>query len=206
MRNWKKILSVSGVLMALGLVLTAAAYFAGAKLSITIGPGGARVENISGDSRKAVRETVKLQNFDSVEANVDSANVRFIPSDHYGAVVTYHNKVEKPSVSVDGGTLKITQDPYRNDWFQISYFFVGNQGPAEVAVYFPKGIRLDSFHLTSRSGNAEVSSFSAGDTGITCKYGDLKLSDASCGGCSIRLDDGSGEFQRVTATYFVCKW
>ncbi len=203
MKNWKKILMAAGFLMALGFVLAAAAYFAGAKLNVVVGPGGVRIEDTGRNSRKAVRETVHFKKFNSVQANVDDASLRFIPSDHYGASVTYYSRLEKPSLSVEDGTLKIVQKSFasQQEWFQIDYdFFRGAEfQKAAVTVFYPKGVQLDFFHLTSQSGNAEASSFSADDIGITCKYGDLKLSDASCGGCSIRLDDGNGEFQRVTA-------
>lgn len=193
-QNTRKLLYASGCAMALGLILSAAAYFGGAKISgVTFGPDGAQVAD--GEPQTLTREF--LEGFRSIDLGVESGNVEFVPSDHFGAEITSYGG-DQFSCSVSDGTLKISDasSPRRIVWMNFDF---GPQKQNTVRILIPENASLKELKLRLENGGADLSGFSSENTDIQDQYGSLRISDASCGAVSIKLESGSGTLQNVRA-------
>ena len=198
-QSTRKILYASGCAMALGLILSAAAYFGGAKISgVTFGPDGAHIAN---DTPQTLSREFP-EGFRSLELSVEDGNVEFVPSDRFGAEISSYDG-DKFSCSVSDGTLTISDAslPRRSVWMNFDF---GPQKQNTVRILIPQNASLKDLKLRMGNGGADLSAFSAESTDIQDRYGNLRISDASCGAVSIKLGNGSGTLENLsmkTLTY-----
>lgn len=197
----KKILIVVSIAMAAGLIMAVVGFFTGARLNIVMGNHGVTISGGSGDKTLKTENGLKLDAFTSVEGKITDSNVRFVPSDHFSMDLAYYGQDNKPNVTVNDGTLQITQQTseWNESWFQINFNVLNNQKSGEITVYYPKGIRLNKLNIDSDSGNLDAADFNAQSTDISCNYGSLTLKSASCGKCTLRLESGTGTLTSVNA-------
>ena len=192
----KKLLRLSGCAMALGLVLAAAAYFGGAKISgVTFGPDGAHVAD--GTLQTLTKEFP--ERFQSIDLDIESGDVEFVFSDHFGAEIESCYG-ERFSCSVTDGTLQITDTSASNGtvWMNFNFDF-STWKQNTVKILLPENVSLKTVKMRIGDGNADLSGFSSESTDIQDRYGNLRISDASCGAASFKLNSGSGTFQKVQA-------
>lgn len=141
-----------------------------------------------------------MDGFTSVDGQIGDSDIRFVPSDHFGLDFTYSDEADKPKAAVNNGTLKITQQSETGShWCAIDLSAGNGRSSHSITVYYPTGIHLEKFSLQEDSGNIDASGFSAASTDISCTYGSVTLKDASCGKCTIQMENGDSTFTSVRA-------
>lgn len=195
MKHSKKILIYSGYAMILGLVLAAAAFLSGAKIDgVVFGENGAQII----DSGKYSSREDNLAKFDSIDLDIDRADVKLVPSDHYGAEFVHYGKDDTFSCNVENGTLKIsTKDGYTHGimCFNLTPVVYSNT----LDIYYPKNTKFKNLKIYNINGNFSVSGLKANIADISLPYGSIDLDNADCGSIGINMENGKCGLKNIKA-------
>lgn len=180
----------------LGAVLAGAAFLSGAKINgVVMNESGVHVIS----TEKHTINKNNLSAFNSIELDVDKANVSLVPSDHYGANFVYYGDNNNYSCSVENGTLKISANEYYHHQiacFDITPFALNNT----LKIYYPKNIKFKNLKINNEDGSFDSAGFTADSTDFSLPYGSLNISNAQCGKMGIDLQSGKCELKNVKAT------
>lgn len=188
----KKLLKICGCLMAVGLFLAAIGFFTGAQLNLSVGSNGAKPAD--GTLREIKKENIAA--FEAIDMNIDKADIEFIPSDHYGAVINYHGDADQFTCTDENGTLTISEK--NTELVQFWWDILGGSHNT-VKVYLPKDTQLKRLNVKNQNGGFTASGFDSADTHIDLSLGSLKLSDASCGRSEFTLSNGRSDIRNIEA-------
>ena len=199
MNKRRKILIIACIFMAAGILLAAIGFFTGASRTVVLGSHGITIVGGSNEPIKS-QNGLKLEAFTSVDGQIGDSDIHFVPSDHFGMDFTYSDEADKPKATVSNGVLKITQQSETgSNWCSINLNAGNRHSSHFITVYHPTGIHLEKFSLQEDSGNIDASDFSTAATNLSCASGNVTLKDASCGKCTIQMENGDGAFTSVRA-------
>ena len=182
--------------MILGLVLAAAAFLSGAKIDgVVFGENGAQII----DSGKYSSREDNLAKFDSIDLNIDRADVNLVPSDHYGAEFVHYGKDDTFSCNVESGTLKIsTKDGYTHGILCFNFNSAVHNNT--ISICYPKNIEFKNLEINDRDGNFMSSGLKTEQADFSLPYGSIDINDAECGKMGINLQNGKCGLKNVKAT------
>lgn len=192
----KKILLISACAMALGLLLAAAGYFNGASLAVNVGGrGGVHIT----DRTPHTLAQESLSAFDSIDLNIEQGDVEFVPSDHYGVVITYYDSNQQYTSTVTNSTLNITETSGRFPFSLINFGIFTQDLEDTVKIYIPESTQFRNLKIQNQYGDFKAAGFTSHSTNIQLSFGQLDLSDFSCGSTSITLQNGEGNLKNISA-------
>ena len=166
-----------------GLVLMITGVAFGASLGVYINNRGTHVVD---EVEKRISETA-LREFNVIEVTADFSDIEFVESDEYGFEIIYYTDNMSTDWSAENGKLKIVQDSRSSFSFN---FGITSFKRNVVKIYLPGGVNLREVTLKTDSGNIRVGNFTAENTEIRNSFGDVSISDISCGHINIILDSG----------------
>ncbi len=199
----KKAILTACLLMGLGLLLAAVAFFAsGCNFGGWFG----------GDLETVTHEPTA--DFDRISVKGDTADIILLPSEDGSCrVVTRDKEKEKYQVTVQDGTLCITHDESELSWYD--YISVGSSA-SSITVYLPKteyasfslgistgdvalpaGFTFGEVTLEGSTGDYDIAAAVAGMLSIKISTGDVTVHDSSVGALGIRTSTGDIELSSV---------
>lgn len=216
MNKTKKLLWISCLLMASGAILYMAAMAFGARVTgISVGPGGLYVNSPQAAFRQHnvtyQQEEITLDEFTSLEIDVDFGDVTIVPSDHFGLSYKMADSY-KITHEMQDGRLKVIQSSKAasNNGVTFTLFggsnlFQNGEFENSLVVYVPEGAGLNE--LTARLGsvNLTASGIDASRIDLKLSFGSLKLQGLMAEQCSMDLESvdahiTNGQFSSLDMT------
>lgn len=199
MKKNSKVYIAAAVCIGIGIVLTAGGIMAGGRPGVSVGSDGIRM---LGDRNREdyVLEKTKLDDFSSVEMNLDYGDFHLIPSDGYYLEYCLSGNSQKPKYEVNNGTFIFSEKPVVSYvQFQImSFDFHEFLGQYYVNLYVPEDIYFENFVLNNDSGNAGIETLEGKSIDIQLSYGDLSAD--TIGGETVKIDLASGNLEAGQVT------
>ena len=124
----------------------------------------------------------------SIEINAKFADVRIVESDAFGLEI--FGREEEWKWELSGDALRIENMPRGR--IQVFDFNWIDHRSDYVKVFIPAGAEFEKVVLKSDSGDAVLGGFTANETQINVKFGDVSLKSAKSDRLSV--DMGSGDF------------
>lgn len=112
-----------------------------------------------------------LDLFTTIEANVDTSDIKIVKGDKCKIEINYRRPEEKISYNVKNNTLMITG---KRSWNIFSWF--GSKKYNVITVYAPK---IDSAKLNAKSGDIVVDSFDMNELSTNASSGDVKIENSN---------------------------
>jgi hypothetical protein len=206
--------------LALGVILTVIGLLQGGTIAYAIYPTEKKVytakdaENAGGNYRE---EVVTVEDFNSMQIDVDSADVEIKQGDGYQ--VSYClQKNEEPSIVVKDGSLQvksISDSSFSINFLSLSLGNFGWENAGErIVVTLPaektlvsadiqsdygditlQQVNIENLELKANSGDVVFSDVILGEYHLTCNYGDVTFKNSRCKLGEIKADSGDVEMQ-----------
>lgn len=199
MRNTIKFIIVCCCFIVFGFFTLMIGYAMGGRIyGIGFNASGIWVNtpNLSGERVTYREETMELEEFSAMNVQIDYGKLTIEPSDHFG--IAYGKSSDTNfSVEVKEGCLTVTEriKPAVSVDNRFVFLGIGSSSPflknEYVTLYLPKDARLSYAAIANESGDVKGSFLCADTLTLDAGYGDVCLSDISCGDASLSLESGS---------------
>jgi len=192
----------SGCAMVLGLVLAVIGFFSGASLTnVTFGKNGFQVA----DTTPHTINQENLDVFNSMDLDIKDGNVEFVPSDHYGVLITYFGDEDQYSCTEKSGTLIINDKKSQSDISFFNFGFSPLTSQNTVKIYMPKTAVFQNIKIKNSYGDLAAGNFTSNSTDIQLPFGKLSLTNADCGTASFTLGNGESRLQNIKTNSLIFK-
>ncbi|MDO5145544.1 MAG: DUF4097 family beta strand repeat-containing protein [Eubacteriales bacterium] len=148
-------------------------------------------------------EKTKLEPFNHLKVNLDTADFILKPSDDDSCYLSYHltgNKKANPvSYQTEDGQLTLTEQQKSNVYISVNFSFLSNllRGKAsapleeeQVVLYVPASFRLEQLDGHLKDGDAFLDGTLCDTMNLTLDYGDLSLKNVQSSTSHITTSDG----------------
>ena len=140
-------------------------------------------------------ETEITEEFDSVEIDTSTANIRFAASeDGTCRVVCYENEKIPHSAKVTDGVLTIFEEDNRA-WYEHIGFY---NRSTEIVVYVPR-TTFAALEISASTGDVTLKGLHFGELSIRLSTGDITLTDIIAEKMTLGVSTGDVTLSRVTA-------
>ncbi len=150
-----------------------------------------------------IEEQMELDDFDSMDIDIEFGTLKIEPADHFG-VAYGKSSVSELSIDVTDGHLTIIERPkasiqWNNGWNrnQIWLIGMGSSSPWQrdeyLTVYLPQDAVLKDVTLQSESGSVSGSSITADSLKLTAEFGNVTLDGITCADAYIQMESGGLE-------------
>lgn len=195
----KPLLIIAGILLLIGLILCACAYFIN---------GGLSDEKIFDTNTVEIDET-----FSSISIDADTSDISILPATDGKCTVRLYEKKKLPhTVSVENDTLTITKAEKK--WYDYINFF--NFKTPKITVYLPaaeyqrlsikgstgdiaisKDFTFDTIDINLSTGNTEIYASAANAVKVQASTGDITLIGVHTNRIDILLSTGDTTLNEV---------
>lgn len=195
MNNGKKYVWIFGIMAAAGMILCITGYAMGGSVrGITVGFEGIRVYTAYTGAEKIVdykTDTVKLEDFNSIDMDVNYGDITVEASDHFG--ISYRvSSIDKIDYEVKNGCLTISKKIAESSG--PAYFSTGLELPVnDIKVSIPENTRLDKAVISNSNGSISCNGFYVDNLTLENDFGNVTMEDVGSGSAEIRLNDGNLE-------------
>lgn len=199
MKNKKTWMIFSFACILLGLLLITAGGLLGGIPGFYLDRDGIHTsKDTARRSMEIFQDTKELEPFDSMELNVNYADVELIPSDRYAIDYCVTGIYEKPVCKIENGRLVFHQDPHYNDhpiWF-LSVGPISNNAneplpDSYVKIEFPADKLFSDTVIHIESGNLNISDLQADSLNIENEYGNVLLNTYTGEDLTVHMSSGS---------------
>lgn len=215
MKTWLKTTLITGVLCcAVGAVLFAAGTVTGGKSYVQL----ADLNTLSGSAQKddssriAVRNKQKLSDVDALDLNLDSLDLKIVPSADDSCYLSYRiatNAGKKPLVySVSNGTLHLKENDVSNVYVHVDIDFLTDflsrgklpeeEEDAQTVILSVPQDKLKQLNISSSYGDISLRGVSADSGSIQCANGDIELEHCQLFNLKLNNDYGDVEMDHCT--------
>ncbi len=191
MRNKRIGITASIICIVLGAVLMMAGWLMGGHAGFYIDQSGVHGADDM-NTPEPIQDHMTLDEFDSIDIQVDYADVKLLLSDEFSVEYRLIGNPGKPVCEVRNGRF-IFQETRRSLPFNIG-FFTGSFGIESddphyfVTVKIPKNTKLSEAVFDIESGDLDISSLQADILKINDEYGKIEISEATGERLAIKLD------------------
>ncbi len=203
MRKSHKYLITCICIAGAGILISGIGHILGGRVyGIGLNSSGIWVNTPNGNGARVayIEEQMDLEDFDSMDIQVEFGNLKIEPADQFG-VAYGKSSVSELSIDVTDGLLTVTERPkasiqWNNVWNSHPIWLIGmgNSSPWQkdeyVTVYLPPDAVLKDVALQSESGNVSVSSITAESLELTAEFGNVTLEGITCADTSIQVESG----------------
>lgn len=197
--GFKNIWKISVIAIAIGLILATIGLILGANRHIYADTSGLHVV----DSKGPIEiKDLKLNKFTDIDIESDVFDIEFIESNDYGIEIKYYENIEKPTYSLEDGTLKIStaaKNISNFRFFNLDFNFdiINDQS---IKIYLPKNTNLNNISIKSNVGSIDISNFTSQNLNIESDIGDVTINDAKLDKLNAKLDTGKLNIENCEIT------
>ncbi len=184
-----KLLKTSLAMILVGVILAGIGLLAGGRISsISFTKEGVKVYD-SAKSKNVIKESFNLDKFNKVDISSYSnlSYVQIVKGEDY-KLGLQHDEENKINYSVKDGVLTINDSSAEENGIHIGIYF--NNSEQGIKVYVPKDCNLDELKIYSGSSNIKITEVDCENIDINNEYGDVELSNISCGDMVLKLESG----------------
>jgi len=192
--NKKLILQIAACAMALGLIIGGIGFLSGGAKSLAVGENGIHLLN----EKPYTIKNPNLASFQSLDFDIQSADVDFIKSDHYGIEICYSGDTRKPSYTVKNGTLKVNNSK-KHEFVLFNMDFGIFSHANTIKVYFPANVSLKDIIIKNASGDLNLGGYTAQTTDINAPFGNVTMHDVISDTLSMTISSGDGILRNVNS-------
>lgn len=200
------------VIMVIGLMLGGRSGFYINRSGIHAFGEGERFQK-DGGKEPLVLEKTRLEEFDSVDVNIEYADFKLIPSDGYYLEYRLYGRAAQPQYSVKDKKLVFREGDafsYGNESINFGgFFFWEEDGIAEESfylnLYVPKEQYFEVFKLYNDSGNVELETLRADKVDLKLDYGDIDLKEFQGKEFNIVSNSGEMNFGIINTEYITAE-
>ena len=214
MKKSAKFITVCAIITAIGIMLMTAGFFLGARITgFGFNSDGFHVYTLQ-TAEQATRhtanqskeDTVVLDAFENIDLKADCANVKIIPSDHFGLSSRLGER-DILDYSIEGNTLSITEKSHAQAgstgpsfcWFYVGPDYTQTEcSEPYIEICLPESASLGKVSLESGYGNMYFSGFTVSEFSLFNDYGDVKLKDINADSLQLEMECGSLAAEKVT--------
>lgn len=201
MHNNRKFLAVCAVMAAAGMILTAAGIASGGTVNgIQLNKSGLHVyaPALVKESSKGryLEKEEELEPFDSIEINMDYADIWLETSDNGKYGIFYHvaADVDLKYEVKDGRLTAVKKDPMNYVGMDFAWIGIGRNiadvDEEYITIRMPEDAQLSAADLKSESGNIVCKGISADQMKAVTSYGDARISSARIQELDADLESG----------------
>ena len=199
--------SVLGGLTACGILLSAVGFALGSEPGMVVDASGIHTITREEQTASHAIDQPETEEFSRVELETGSAQVEFVPSDHYGFSVQWQGQ-DSYQWRVENGTLTIQRLPREqgNVYLQLYLPFWELLGEShKVTVYYPAEAPLETVSVSGSGDDFALENLNANRLEINNDYGDISLLNVTAQEAEITAQSGnihlsSGEIGQLSLT------
>lgn len=209
MRKTNKIILTSLILIVAGIALLFTGFGLGGQVyGFSLNQNGFQVFAPSlqpESSNTYIKETISLESFDSIDADMEFCEIRLVAGNHYS--LSYNlSSTTILNYDIIDGTLQISEN-YKNSskhavsvqWFSIGTINNSSNHETEyIEISVPQDVLLKDIHVTDDYGDIYLHDFSAGNVYIKSDYSIMELENLAVS--SLEIKSQSGELQIADTT------
>ena len=140
-----KIISISLILILIGVVFIGVGIFSGAKRQISVGTNGIKIV----EDKETKIEELNIGNIENIELNLRYANLQIEEAEAFGIEILHYEN-DKILWNLEDGKLKVSQE--ENSIITSFNFGIFNYRKSSyVKIYMPKNAELNKVNLTVNS-------------------------------------------------------
>lgn len=209
--NTKKLVIVSCILIAAGVLLMGIGYLLGGRAGVAFSGEGV-VSPYKGSRDPYIMKKTKIDPFSDAEIKIESyADIHILPSgdDNFYLEYKLDGNYGEPVCQVRDDTLTLAHTDRPQNYGVRMYFF--HFGVAEgirnanVNLYIPEGEEMGRLDVQNDSGELSVEGLAFGDARLEVSYGDAELRDLSFQDLELDMESGDLEMEDVSAKDLLLK-
>lgn len=184
-----KVLKTSLAMILVGVILSAIGLLAGGRISsISLTKEGVKVYD-SAKSKNVINESFNLDKFNKVDISSYSnlSYVQIVKGEDY-KLDLQHDEENKINYSVKDGVLTINDSSKEENGIHIGIYF--NNSEQGIKLYVPEDCNLNELKIYSSSSDIKITEVDCENININNEYGDVELSNISCGDMVLKLESG----------------
>ncbi len=199
----KLLITISCVMMAIGLIIYGIGYVMGGRvIGLSFNQHGINL-NVSNHQLTLISTTENedtLDAFTNIDIGIDYSDITIVPSDHFGISYTtniYNTGNKNPNLEyeVRNNTLYLTTANYSKVNVTIFGSSTGKHLDHIITIYVPEDTQLDSLNAHVDSGAITCKDFSAKNVDIKASYGTLDLEYMEIETANIKLPSEEGNIK-----------
>lgn len=193
MKNKNKLWLISFGCIGIGLVLLLAGMLLGGRPGFYIDRTGVHSPHENRSDTPHIQEKMKLDEFSSIDINVNYADIQIQPSDGYYIEYQLDGNDPEPTLEVKNGKLRFKEASVNgiigfniasfSDFSRISYDY-------QVTLYVPSDRYFSSVKLVSEDGKIRSGHLNAGTLDIHDDYGQVEIESFQGKELNVNMDDG----------------
>ena len=197
MKNKKKIWLISFICFGAGIGILILGMFLGGRPGFYFDSDGLHSGTDDADQKSYIRGESELQEFTSIDIDLDYADIQIIPSDSFQIEYCLEGP-KKPVCTVKEGHLTIREAEYRR-FFNFTFMIPqsGDFTDTYVKLYIPENTVFNTVYLETQDGDIKLPSLKADTLDIRSEYGDVTLKDFEGTAFAASLDDGYFSGQKI---------
>ncbi len=197
MKNKKKIWLISFICFGAGIVILILGILLGGRPGFYFDSDGLHSGTDDAEQKSYVRGENKLEEFTSIDIDLDYADLQIIPSDTFRIEYCLVGP-KKPVCTVKEGHLTVREAEYRR-FFNFTFMIpqTGDLTDNYVKLYIPENTVFNTVHLQTEDGDIKLPALKADTMDIRSEYGDVTLKDFEGTTLSASLDDGQFSGQKI---------
>lgn len=184
-----KVLKTSLAMILVGVILAAIGLLAGGRISsISLTKEGVKVYD-SAKSKNVIKESFELDKFNKVDISSYSnlSYIQIVKGEDY-KLELQHDEKNKINYSVKDGALTINDSSKEENGIHIGFYY--NNSEQGIKLYVQKDCNLDELKIYASSSDVKITEVDCENIDINNEYGDVELSNISCGDAVLKLESG----------------
>lgn len=175
------------ILLIGGLVLMAVGFSCGAKISAYVTGQGVVLE----DGSLNQRTDNQLPPFQNLDIQLGDAELRLIPSDHYGIDMCYYDKRYEPQFQIKDGTLTVRdrRQSEGSGWVLMSINLLNTKNNT-VDIYYEAGQALDQVKINNGVSTVWMDGLKAKEMALDNDIGDVTMKNMELDQLTLHQDIG----------------
>lgn len=189
----KTILLLSAVFIVIGVVITIIGIALGGKPGFSIGSNGIQSASQKESDNFFLKKT-PLESFQNIDMEVAYSDIEILPSQDDNYYLEYVLKSEngKPTYQVANNTFTFRQNSTKSFSFDFA-IFDSEYLDTHLKLYIPNKQVIDSFHVSSDSGDVSIKQVTMNSMNLELAYGDLALNHIIGNTLNVKMDSGEME-------------
>lgn len=196
MKTKKKIGLISICCIGIGIVLMAVGFVMGGRPGFYINKTGIHAANGNRSGASHIQEKTALEEFSSIDIDLQSADLEILPSDGYYIEYLLNGNDPEPALEVKNQTLKF-KEGFTSSFIGFNFLVFDDYWETAdhyyVTLYVPADKFFTSIKLNNDNGKVTMGTIRTKNMDVTDEYGQVEIE--SFKGDRFKADMDSGRFK-----------